>query len=130
MKQAKWDRRRFPRWRAWGWLSGWIGDDIKVSVTDLSRGGILIEHGAIMRPGTVRMLTLSLRGEKVSIRCQVVRSAVYRYETPPVGERNYVYRTGLEFIDVSNASRRLVGRHIKFLEGVAARYEKRKYAVA
>ena len=130
MNQARWDRRRFPRWRAWGWLSGWIDEDLKVSVMDISEGGALIEHPADIRPGTVCLVTLSLRGEKANLKCRVVRSGVYRYETWPAGERNSFYRTGLEMVDVSEGSRRLVGNYITFLEDVAARYRNRNYAVA
>ena len=122
MEKAKWDRRRFPRWRAWGWLSGWIGDDTKVSVTDLSRGGALIEHSAKIRPGSVCALTLSLRGKKVSLKCRVVRSALHRYEVWPVEGRNYVYRTGLELADVSEDSQQLISGYIEFLKAKTAGY--------
>lgn len=130
MSQSGWDRRRFPRWRAWGWLSGWIGEDMKVSVMNISQGGVLIEHPSQMRPGTVCLVTISLRGEKASLKGRVVRSGVYRYETCPAGERNSVYRTGLEMVDVSDASRGLVGKYITFLEEVTARYRNRNCAVA
>lgn len=130
MSKARWDRRRFPRWRAWGWLSGWIGEDMKVSVMDISQAGVLIEHAGHMRPGAVCLVTLSLRGEKASLKGRVVRSGVYRYETWPAGERNFVYRTGLDLVEVPDGSRRLVGKYVNFLEDVAARYRNRNYAVA
>ena len=117
------DRRRSPRCRAWGWLLGWIGGALKVSVVDISMGGALIEHSPNMRPGTSCVLTLSPRGTRVNVRCRVVRSAVYRYETWPLGEQNCVYRTGLELVDVSETSQFQIGRCIEFLEGVAGRYQ-------
>lgn len=130
MSQERWDRRRFPRWRAWGWLSGWIGEDMKVSVMNISQGGVLIEHPSQMRPGTVCLVNLSLRGEKASLKGRVVRSGVYRYETWPVGERSSICRTGLDLIEVPDLSRRLVRNYITFLEEVAAKYRNRSSAVA
>lgn len=119
MRQAESDRRRLPRWRASGWLSGWIGDAIKVSVVDISMAGALVEHSYSIQPGGVFILTLSLCGAKVSVKCQVVRSALYRYEAWSVGERKYVYRTGLQLVDVSEASQQLIGEYIGFLEAIA-----------
>jgi hypothetical protein len=118
MEQAKSDRRRLPRWRGSGWLSGWIGDATKVSVVDISMGGVLIEHSIIFPPSTVCILTLSLCGARVSVKCRVVQSALYRYENSSVGERNYVYRTGLALVDVSEASEQLIGEYIGFLEAI------------
>ncbi len=111
--------RRFPRYQAWVWLSGWIGDATKVSVVDISMGGVLIEHSNIFPPSTVCILTLSLCGARVSVKCRVVRSALYRYEHSSVGERNYVYRAGLALVDVSEASQQLIGEYIGFLEAIA-----------
>lgn len=125
MEQAKWDRRRFRRWRARGWLTGWIGDGLKVSVTDISKAGALIEHPATIRLGTICVLTLSLRGEKARVKCRVVRSAIYRYEAWPSGERNYVYRTGLELLDVPEASLQVIGGYLGFLEAEVNRSQKR-----
>jgi hypothetical protein len=119
MEQAKSDRRRLPRWRGSGWLSGWIGDATKVSVVDISMGGVLIEHSDIFPPCTVCILTLSLCGARVSVKCRVVRSVPYRYEDSSIGERNYVYRTGLALVDVSEASEQLIGEYIGFLEAIA-----------
>ncbi len=114
--QAKSERRRFPRWRAGRWLSGWIGNTHEVSVVDISLGGALIEHSYIIRPGTMTILILLLRGEKVSVDCRVIRTVVYRYETWPGGERDCVYRTGLELVDVSEDSRREIGGYIRSLQ--------------
>ena len=52
------DRRRSPRCRAWGWLLGWIGGALKVSVVDISMGGAyrtLSQHAAwdVLRPNAL-----------------------------------------------------------------------------
>ncbi|MFQ5990088.1 MAG: PilZ domain-containing protein [Candidatus Methylomirabilales bacterium] len=114
--QVKSERRRFPRCRAWGWLSGWIGEAHKASVVDISLGGVLIEHSYILRPGTISILTLFLCGAKVSVKCRVVRTVVYRYETWPGVERDCIYRTGLELVDVSEASQQQIGGYIRSLQ--------------
>lgn len=126
MEQAKWDRRRFRRCRAGGWLSGWIDDRRKVSVSDLSKGGVLIEHPDTIQPGTTLVLTLSLRGERVRVKCRVVRSAIYRYETWPPGERTYVYRTGLQLVDVPDASSQMIGRYLGFLDAEVGKFRNRQ----
>ena len=121
-EQARLEKRRFPRWRASGWLSGWIGDAIKVSVVDISMGGVLIEHSYVILSGTICILTLSLCGTRVSVKCRVVRSALHRYEVWPVEGRNYVYRTGLELADVSEGSQQLISGYIEFLRAKTAGY--------
>lgn len=110
------DRRRFPRWRVPGLLSGWIGRSLQVFVADIGMGGILIEHPNMVRPGTVCFLTLALSGEKVSLKCRVVRSDIYSQEAWPTGERNDVYRTGLELLEPSETSQRLVSEYIESLK--------------
>ena len=82
--------------------------------------GAPIEHSYLIRPGTVSILTLSLHCEKVSVKCRVLRSEIYRNDTWSVGERNYVYRTGLKLVDVSEASQRLIGGYIRFLQGMTS----------
>jgi hypothetical protein len=125
MEQAKWDRRRFRRCRAGGWLSGWIDDGRKVSIADVSMGGVLIEHPSTIRPGPICLLRLSLRGERVRVQGRVVRSAIYRYEAWPPGERTYVYRTGLELLDVAEVPLQVIGGYIGFLEAEMSRYRNR-----
>lgn len=115
------DRRRFARWRVPGSLSGWIGRSLQVIVADVSMGGMLVEHPNIIRPGTVCMLTLTLAGEKVSLKCRIVRSGIYSQEAWPTGEQSYVYRTGLELVELSETSQRLMSEYIASLQGETAR---------
>lgn len=128
--KPKHDRRRSPRWRAWGWLSGWVDDSLKVSIANLGLSGALIENSTLIHPGTTCVLTLALRGEKVRVRCRVARSAIYRWEMWPAGERSCVYRTGLEWVDVPETAQRVIGGYIAFLEREALRYRKRSRLTA
>lgn len=91
---------------------------MKVSVVDISMCGTLIEHSYVIPTGTVCILTFSLCGTRVSVKCRVVRSALHRFETWPVEGRNYIYRTGLELVDVSESSQQLIGEYIGFLEAI------------
>jgi len=65
---------------------------------DISASGALIEHADLVRPGTFSVLTLSLNGHEVGLKCRVVRSRVHRFEVRPPGERHLIYRTGIEFL--------------------------------
>jgi len=57
IEQANEDRRRHFRWRASG-PDGWIAPSHKISLRDISRGGALIEHSHLVRPGTHLFMTL------------------------------------------------------------------------
>ena len=115
MEAVKVDRRRYLRWRVGEGLTGRIASKNEVSILDISLGGALIEHSNLVRPGTLSFLTLLLRGREVSLRYRVVRSGIYRYETWPTGEQEHLYRTGVEFLAVSEDSRRVLDKYINFL---------------
>lgn len=91
----------------------------RVSFVDISLGGALIEHSTMVQPGMISFLTLSLSGEEEALKCRVVRSAVHRYEIEPTGERGLVYRSGVEFLDTSEVSLRLIDKSIESLKAVA-----------
>lgn len=105
--QTTGERRRHFRSQAWE-NKGRIAPNHKVSLLDLTRGGALIEHSHLVRPETRLFLTLFVNGGEVSLKCRVVRSLVRRYEVWPSGEKAHFYRTGLEFLAVSENSQRLL----------------------
>lgn len=111
--------RRHRRWNVGGRLVGRIGMRHTVSFIDISLGGALIEHSNVVQPGTISLLTLSFSGEEEALRCRVVRSLVHRYEVLPTGERGLVYRSGVEFLDASETSIRLIDKSITSLKTVA-----------
>ena len=114
MKQ---ERRRHPRWEIEGHIAGQIAQVPHISLVNISMGGILIEHSKIVRPGSICILTLLLPGEKIGLKCRVVRSVVHRYELSSTGERDLVYRTGLKFLARSGTARRQVEEYIDSLKG-------------
>ncbi|MFQ5802066.1 MAG: PilZ domain-containing protein [Candidatus Methylomirabilales bacterium] len=112
------DRRRHLRWHVGKRVTGRITSNHKASILDISLGGALIEHSNLVRPGTLSFLTFSVDGKDVSLRCRVVRSAIYRYEVQLSGEREHIYRTGLEFSSVSEDARRLLDESVDSLSSL------------
>ncbi len=115
VEQEKEDRRRHPRWDVEGQLAGQIARIPGVSFVNVSMGGALIEHSKIVRPGTICFLTILVPGDKIGLKCRVVRSIVHRYEISPTGERDLVYRTGVKFLALSGAPRRQIKVYIDSL---------------
>lgn len=92
------DRRRRPRWLVGGQFVVQIGPFHEASLIDISEGGALVEHMSPVRPGSNSFLTLSIHRQKVGLKCQAVRSAAHRCHVGSNGERDVIYRTGLEFM--------------------------------
>jgi len=84
---------------------------------NVSMSGALMEHSDLVRLGTLSVLTFSIQGQKVSLKCRVVRSAVHRTEVRTEGERELIFRTGLEFLDAPEDSLRLIAEYIDSLRG-------------
>ncbi len=93
-------QRRFPRFRILG-VGGSVTTPVEVEIINLSMGGALVEHQGTLLVGSECALTLPVTGATVSIRCQVVHSAVCGRVSGPPGEGRLIYRTGLMFLDVS-----------------------------
>jgi len=112
-------RRRYRRWIIRGGLSGCIDAALEASFVNISLGGALIEHSSVIRPGSIAFLTLAFQGQEAGLKCRVVRSEVHRYGVRPTVERHLVYRSGLEFLDTSEASLRLIDKTIESLKVAA-----------
>lgn len=111
MAAAVVERRYYPRSGLRGQVAGWIGSN-KVSPLDLSAGGVQVEHFGLTRPGTVTFLTLFFPHHEITLKCKVVRSVVDRMAILDTGEREIIYRTGLEFVNTSEHIRRIIGEYI------------------
>jgi hypothetical protein len=105
------EKRAYVRWRIWG-VHGRLVPDHEVSLLDISEGGALIEHAHPVREGTILFLTLPSEEHQAPLKCRVVRSVEQRYEVWPTGEHEHVYRTGVEFVAPSEASRGLIHEYI------------------
>ncbi len=111
------DRRRHRRWDVGGRPAGRLDSVHQASVLDLSLGGARIEHAnGDLWPGTVTFLTLAAPGQEAGLKCRVVHSTVHRYEVLPNGERDLIYRSGLEFLGASDTSLHVIEKFIDSLK--------------
>jgi hypothetical protein len=98
MRGFKKDRRNHRRWVIGGRLVARIARMYEAFLIDISAGGALVEHANHVQPGSFSFLSLSLSQQEVGLKCKVVRSVVHRYSVNRAGERDLIYRTGLEFL--------------------------------
>ncbi|MFQ5988966.1 MAG: PilZ domain-containing protein [Candidatus Methylomirabilales bacterium] len=107
------NRRRHARLAVGGRLEGRISATRKrAHVVDISRGGALVEHLNIVSPQSISFLVLFFPEHEVRLKCRALRSQAHRYEVWPSGERGWVYRTALEFLEAPGASPRVIGEYI------------------
>ena len=109
-------QRRHSRWRVWG-PEGRIAPNHTASFLNISQGGALIEHLHPVRPESLMFLTILVNEREVRLKCRVVRSEVQSYEVWPTGKKEHVYRTGLEFLGLSENSQGLISEYINSLRG-------------
>ncbi|MFQ5839682.1 MAG: PilZ domain-containing protein [Candidatus Methylomirabilales bacterium] len=115
-EHSKEGTRRHPRWIVRGRLTGRIRATDTATLIDLSPGGAQIEHTSIVRPGTIATLTLPVKGRDLTLRCQVVWSRVHRPQVRGDRGRELIYRSGLQFLDLPEASRRLLEKYLASLK--------------
>ncbi|MCI0483537.1 MAG: PilZ domain-containing protein [candidate division NC10 bacterium] len=106
-------RRQYARFRVGGKAKGRVTAIYDAVVVNISIGGSLIEHAHVVRPGTLSSLDLDVLGKRLRLKCRVARSVVHGSQVLPTGERELIYRTGLEFLDMSDAMRQMIGRYIQ-----------------
>lgn len=111
MKGTTVERRRYPRCTLRGQVSGRMGFR-SVSPVDLSLGGVQIEHFQSVSPGTTAFLTLFFSNHEVTLKCTVARSVADRPVVQDDGEREIIYRTGLEFLSTTEDIRRVIGAYV------------------
>jgi PilZ domain len=100
------DRRLRTRVAVHGDMLGRIDATSAAPVINLSETGALVEVECVLRPGTVQMLRLPLRGSgELTLRCRVVRSFIHGFDHA-AGEEGVVrYRAALEFVGLSDEER-------------------------
>ena len=106
-------RRQYARFFVGRKTKGRVTAIYDAVVLNLSIGGSLIEHAHVVRPGTLSSLDLDLFGKRLRLKCRVARSVVHGSNVLPTGERELIYRTGLEFLEMSEATRQIIGRYIQ-----------------
>lgn len=113
MQHTKNDRRRYARWALGGQLEGRITvTRRRAQIVDISRGGALVEHMNVVPLQTISFVTLFFPGNDLRLKCRAVRSQARCYEVRPTGERGWVYRTGLEFLEAPGVSPRVIEEYL------------------
>lgn len=107
------DRRQHARFIVGGRTKGRVTAIYDAQILDISPGGSLIEHTNVVRPGTLSSLDLDVLGKRMSLKCRVARSVVHRSEVQPDGDKELVYHTGLEFLDRTDETRKLIIDYIQ-----------------
>lgn len=72
----------------------------EVSLIDISLSGALVEHTEPVRPGEIYHLSFSVEGQQLQVLARAIRAFASHHVTVAGGERQMVYRTGMEFLGV------------------------------
>jgi len=83
-----------------------------VMLIDLSISGVLIEHTHRVRVGDLYSLSFQIEGLHVKARARAVRSFVSHRTPVAGGERQLVFRTGMEFADLTAETAELISAHL------------------
>jgi DNA-binding response OmpR family regulator len=86
-----------------------------VNLIDLSLSGALVEHVEPIRPGEIYRLAITVEDQKVQILARAMRVFASHRVTLAGGERQVVYRTGMEFVGLKKDVADLVSRHVESL---------------
>ena len=107
------ERRRYGRIDLERALPGEFGHS-PVKVIEVSVTGFLIAHEGRLRPGESETLAVEWEGNKITLRCTLVRSTLWRL-AKKMGEQS-IYRSGLQIVESSRESfdhlRELIGERI------------------
>ncbi len=91
------ERRRAPRQRMRERAQGQL-EHRDVDLIDISLSGALVEHTIPVRPGEIYRLSFVVNGERLQVLARAVRVFLSHRVTVTGGERQVVYRTGMEFL--------------------------------
>ena len=90
-----------------------------VTLIDLSLAGALIEHTEPVRPGEIYRLSFADRDKQVQVLARAIRVFASHRITTAGGERQVVYRTGMEFVGVKKEAADLISALVDSLLGRA-----------
>ena len=86
-----------------------------MNLLDLSLAGALVEHVEPIRPGEIYRLSFTAEGQRVQTLARAMRVYASHRVTLAGGERQVVYRTGMEFVGLKKDVADLIARHIESL---------------
>ncbi len=87
----------------------------EVDLIDISLSGALVEHTKPVRPGEIYRLSFVVNGERVQVLARAVRVFLSHRVTVAGGERQVVYRTGMEFVGVDKPTQEQITAYIEHL---------------
>jgi len=83
-----------------------------VTLIDLSLSGALVEHTHRVRVGDLYCLSFQVEGLHVRAKARAARSFASHRVPLARGERQLIYRTGMEFADLPEATTALISAYI------------------
>jgi c-di-GMP-binding flagellar brake protein YcgR len=83
-----------------------------VTLRDISRSGILVEHTQRVQVGDMYRVAFQVDGLHLKVTARAVRSSVSHFVPIAGGERQLVYHTGMEFIDVTDETAKRISAYI------------------
>ena len=86
-----------------------------VNLIDVSLAGALVEHIEPVRPGEIYRLALTIEGQNVQVLARAMRVFASHRVTVAGGERQVVYRTGLEFVGLKKEAANLITEYVEGL---------------
>ena len=110
-RDAASERRRAPRIR----LRAQSRAELQlrdVNLIDLSLSGVLVEHIEPLRPGEIYHLSITIKERKVPVLARAMRVFASHRVTVAGGERQVVYRTGMEFVGLEKETADLIAEHV------------------
>jgi len=105
------ERRRAPRVRMKGQTPAQL--QLKnVTLLDLSLSGALVEHVEPVSPGEIYRLSFPVEGKQIQVLARAVRAFASHRVTIAGGERQLVYRTGMEFVGIEKGAADLISAYL------------------
>jgi DNA-binding response OmpR family regulator len=86
-----------------------------VDLIDLSESGALVEHIDPIRPGEIYHLVLTAGDQNVQVLARAMRVFASHRITVAGGERQVVYRTGMEFVGLKKEAANLLATYVESL---------------
>lgn len=108
------ERRRYKRFKIEGMgIDGKMLFARNVKILDMSVGGMLVETDKRLNPGSEHILKLRHKDKIIPIKSVVAWCLLGKSERNPKGEVIPIYHAGMEFINVTDETRRRIARFIE-----------------
>ena len=85
---------------------------LRVNLIDISPSGALVEHTEPVRPGEIYHLSFMVEGQQLQMLARAIRAFASHHVTVAGGERQIVYRTGMDFLGVEKSAAALIADYM------------------